>query len=79
LIFLLMGLRLAHRPLIAAGPSILAAVAFVTLGRAVTVYLGSTVFARTPWRLTPAHQHILVWGGLRGALALALVLGLPPD
>ena len=23
------------------------------------------------------HQHILVWGGLRGALALALVLGLP--
>jgi CPA1 family monovalent cation:H+ antiporter len=24
------------------------------------------------------HQHILVWGGLRGALALALVFGLPP-
>jgi CPA1 family monovalent cation:H+ antiporter len=24
-------------------------------------------------------QHILFWGGLRGALALALVLGLPPE
>ena len=25
------------------------------------------------------HQHLLVWGGLRGALALALALGLPDD
>jgi len=24
------------------------------------------------------HQHVLFWGGLRGALALALALGLPP-
>jgi CPA1 family monovalent cation:H+ antiporter len=24
-----------------------------------------------------AHQHVLFWGGLRGALALALALGLP--
>jgi len=23
------------------------------------------------------HQHVLFWGGLRGALALALVLALP--
>jgi CPA1 family monovalent cation:H+ antiporter len=25
------------------------------------------------------HQHVLFWGGLRGALALALVLGLPEE
>jgi CPA1 family monovalent cation:H+ antiporter len=25
------------------------------------------------------HQHILFWGGLRGTVALALALGLPPD
>jgi monovalent cation:H+ antiporter, CPA1 family len=25
------------------------------------------------------HQHILFWGGLRGALALALALGLPTE
>jgi CPA1 family monovalent cation:H+ antiporter len=29
--------------------------------------------------VTAAHQHVLFWGGLRGALALALALGLPPD
>ena len=25
------------------------------------------------------HQHVLFWGGLRGALALALALGLPTE
>ena len=25
------------------------------------------------------RQHVLFWGGLRGALALALALGLPPE
>ena len=25
------------------------------------------------------HQHVLFWGGLRGALALALVLALPEN
>jgi CPA1 family monovalent cation:H+ antiporter len=25
------------------------------------------------------HQHALFWGGLRGALALALALGLPAE
>ena len=30
-------------------------------------------------RVDLRHQHILVWGGLRGALALALALALPDD
>jgi monovalent cation:H+ antiporter, CPA1 family len=30
-------------------------------------------------RLESRHQHILFWGGLRGALALALSLSLPED
>jgi CPA1 family monovalent cation:H+ antiporter len=29
--------------------------------------------------VTLRHQHVLFWGGLRGALALALALGLPED
>ena len=30
-------------------------------------------------RVKPPHQHILFRGGLRGALALALALGLPSE
>ena len=30
---------------------------------------------RVNWR----HQHVLFWGGLRGALALALALALPAE
>ena len=26
-----------------------------------------------------SQRHVLFWGGLRGALALALALGLPPE
>lgn len=29
--------------------------------------------------VTMKHQNILLWGGLRGAVALALALGLPPE
>ena len=28
--------------------------------------------------MSRAYQHVLFWGGLRGALALALALALPP-
>jgi CPA1 family monovalent cation:H+ antiporter len=30
-------------------------------------------------RVETKHQHLLFWGGLRGALALALALGLPAE
>jgi CPA1 family monovalent cation:H+ antiporter len=35
------------------------------------------LFYRGPNRVSAAQQHALVWGGLRGALALALVLSIP--
>jgi CPA1 family monovalent cation:H+ antiporter len=37
------------------------------------------VFSRSALRVSAKHQHILFWGGLRGALALALALGLPAE
>lgn len=51
----------------------------VLVSRAVSVYgiCGLLGFGRH--RVKAAHQHVLVWGGLRGALALALALGLPMD
>jgi len=35
-------------------------------------------FAYTRWAVPLNQQHLLWWGGLRGALALALALALPP-
>jgi CPA1 family monovalent cation:H+ antiporter len=54
-----------------------AVIALVLIARAITVYPLSFVFVRTRQRVPIAHQHVLWWGGLRGALALALALSLP--
>jgi len=51
----------------------------VLLGRAVAIYPICLLFARSDLRVTDRHQRALLWGGLRGALALALALGLPPE
>jgi len=49
----------------------------VIVGRAVAVYPCSAIFAVTTRRIDVKLQHVLFWGGLRGALALALALGIP--
>ncbi|HZO87384.1 MAG TPA: sodium:proton antiporter [Chthonomonadaceae bacterium] len=77
LIFLLIGIRLAHHPFGSVLLPALAAILLVLLGRAIAVYGCCALFVRSRWRVTAAQQHILFWGGLRGALALALALGLP--
>ena len=46
--------------------------------RAIAVYPICLVFVRTRWAVPLDEQHLLWWGGLRGALALALALALPP-
>jgi len=46
-------------------------------GRAAAVYPVSALFCRGSHRVGASQQHALVWGGLRGALALALVLSIP--
>jgi monovalent cation:H+ antiporter, CPA1 family len=77
LVFLLIGVRGAHvNPL--AVPFV-SAILLVTLGRAAAIYPCCLLFARSGLRVKLRHQHVLFWGGLRGALALALALGLPPE
>jgi CPA1 family monovalent cation:H+ antiporter len=53
------------------------AIGLVLIGRIVTIYLLCAAFARSRLRVDMRHQHVLVWGGLRGALALALALAVP--
>lgn len=65
-------------PLRSYGAVLLTSVVVVLLGRGLTVYPLSLLFLRSRWTISLREQHILWWGGLRGALALALALSMPP-
>lgn len=85
LVFLLIGLAMTIDRLVAAAVPIAWAVVAITLGRALVVYglLGGS-FAlgeRLGFgaRLPTAWLHVIFWGGLRGAVAVALALSLPSD
>jgi len=79
LVFLLIGMREAHQNFVAVWLPAAIAIALVTLGRAIAIYPCCFLFSRSSLRVARKHQHVLFWGGLRGALALALALGLPPE
>lgn len=78
-VFLLIGIQEAAIPVnqlgyLTAGAAIL----LVLLGRAVAVYPLTSLFGATQLKASLPYQHVLFWGGLRGALALALALTVPP-
>jgi CPA1 family monovalent cation:H+ antiporter len=78
LIFLLIGVTVARIPFQGFGvKALVTAMALVLLGRLLTVYPLCLAFARSRWAIPLQDQHVLWWGGLRGALALALALSLP--
>jgi len=79
LIFLLIGAQEAQQHFEGIWIALLVAIAVVTLGRAVAIYPLCAVFAKSRFEVTYRDQHILFWGGLRGALALALALALPDE
>ena len=79
IVFLLIGMREASRNFAVAWLPAVVAVLLVTAGRAAVVYPICQVFSRSRFRVSTRHQHVLFWSGLRGALALALVLGLPEE
>lgn len=75
IVFLLIGMEVsyvnwAHKAWLAVG-----AIAIVLAGRAV-IYPLSLLVNGIKGKIPFAWQHVLFWGGLRGALSMALVLGL---
>jgi CPA1 family monovalent cation:H+ antiporter len=79
LIFLLIGAQEAQQHFRGLWLPVLVGIVTVTVGRAVAIYSLSAAFARSRLRIESGHQHVLFWGGLRGALALALALALPEN
>jgi monovalent cation:H+ antiporter, CPA1 family len=76
LVFLLIGLEIHVRELLQNWASVLLAIGAVFLGRAFSIYLLVPLSNRFAEKIPLRWQHIAVWGGLRGALALALALSL---
>ncbi|HSF18074.1 MAG TPA: sodium:proton antiporter [Vicinamibacteria bacterium] len=80
-LFLLIGLEMKayvadlERYLVPGG----IAVAIVLLARALTVYPVYALFRKTNSSFSLGWAHIMVWGGLKGSIPIALVLGLPRD
>jgi CPA1 family monovalent cation:H+ antiporter len=72
----LIGLEIHVRELLQNWTSVLLAIGAVLLGRLLSVYLLVPLSNRFAEKIPIRWQHVAVWGGLRGALALALALSL---
>lgn len=77
LVFLLIGLEVHIPALIAAWQPILWAILAVMVARLLVVYSLSWIAQRVAEPIPVRWQHVLNWGGLRGAICLALALSLP--
>ncbi|HBX69909.1 MAG TPA: Na+/H+ antiporter [Chloroflexi bacterium] len=75
MVFLLIGLQINLEILAANWHVILVAIIAVLVARAVGVYALSGIGRGMPVR----YKHVLFWGGLRGAISLALAISLPVE
>jgi monovalent cation:H+ antiporter, CPA1 family len=72
-VFLLIGLTIDLNIMLSNGRAILWAIIAALVARVVSIY-GFSLFGR---EIPARWKHVLFWGGLRGAITLALALGLP--
>lgn len=76
MVFLLIGLQIDLSQLAAQASPIAIAVVAVVVSRLV-IYVLVWLLDRPGARIPMVYRHVLFWGGLRGAISLALVLSLP--
>ncbi len=84
LVFLLVGFAITLPRLLEALPAIGWAIAAIAIGRAISVYglVGGTsrvISDRFHPAVPVAWLHVMFWAGLRGAVAVAMALSLPPE
>ena len=78
LIFLLVGIKVEISAVWNSFDLLLWVIAAMIVARAFIIYGLVPLLKRvSPETISLAYQHILFWGGLRGAIALAIVLSLP--
>jgi monovalent cation:H+ antiporter, CPA1 family len=77
LVFLLIGLQVYIPDMVSAWKPIAAAILTVLLARAIVTYGLGWIANRFVEPIPMRWLHVLNWGGLRGAISLALALSLP--
>ena len=81
LLFILVGLSVEPVNLVGHFGQIMLAVALVLVARAMAVYtlVPATIRLFSLPRVSLGERHIMWWGGLKGGLAIAIVLSIPED
>jgi monovalent cation:H+ antiporter, CPA1 family len=79
ILFLLVGLSVNLASLAVNGKAITVAVVAVIVARILVVEAVGLLTARGPLAVPFRERLVLIWSGLRGALTIALALGLPPE
>lgn len=77
IVFLLIGAAQSRQNFLPVWLPVVVGIGVVLAGRVVAVYGCCGLFTWSSLQVTAKQQHAMVWGGLRGALALALALSLP--
>jgi CPA1 family monovalent cation:H+ antiporter len=78
IVFLTLGIEVTVVNLLDHLLPVLGVFVLVLAARAVSIYLLSACMSLFHEAPSAGWQHVLVWGGLRGALSMALALGLNP-
>jgi len=79
IVFLVIGLQVHLDDLFQSWQLVLLAAGAVLLGRVLSVYGLTPISNLFTERISYRWQHIMAWGGIRGALSLALALSLGPN
>ena len=77
LVFLLIGLQINVPALVGQWQAVLWAIGTILVARLIVVYGLGWLVNRLTEPVPLRWQHVLAWGGLRGAISLALALSLP--